>query len=267
MSNPHHRALVKLIKGCSHRHNLYEVFQDFVELASLAVANSVDLAQAPKREERYLQIIGKYDQEERRCFPQMLAEVVVAMEAGPCDVLGSIFGELELGNARTGQFFTPFELCRLMACMTVGDGQEMRALIAERGYVTANEPACGAGAQILALVEAMQQAGINYQQHLHVTAVDVDARAVHMAYLQLSLTHVPAIIIHGNTLTLEEHEHWKTPAHILGLWDRKLRRGYALGSQMDIGEIVEVVAPAAVAVPEIAAPAGRAQLTLFGEAA
>ena len=53
----------------------------------------------------------------------------------------------------------------------------------------------------------MQDAEINYQQHLHVTAVDVDSRAAHMAYVQLALLNVPAVVIVGNTLTLEEREH------------------------------------------------------------
>jgi hypothetical protein len=40
-------------------------------------------------------------------------------------------------------------------------------------------------------------------------------RAVHMAYIQLSLLHVPAVVVHGNTLSLEEWGYWYTPAHIL----------------------------------------------------
>src|ERR1035438_3660342 len=70
----------------------------------------------------------------------------------------------------------------------------------------------------------MKNLGINYQQHLHVTAVDVDLKCVHMAYLQFALLHIPAVIVHGNSLSLEEFGRWYTPAHILGGWDWKLRR-------------------------------------------
>lgn len=233
MTNPHQKSLVKLLKQCGY-HHMHQVFGDFVELAAIAFSNQVDLIQAPFREERYLRILERYKQDERALFPKAFGELVMAFEAGPGDVLGAVFGELELGNSAAGQFFTPFELCRLMARITVGDGQEMRERIEQRGFVTASEPACGAGAQILALAEAMAEAGLNYQEHLHVTATDVDSRAAHMAYLQLSLLHIPAIVIVGNTLTLERREHWLTPAHVMGLWDVKLRRGYALGSAMDV---------------------------------
>jgi hypothetical protein len=45
-----------------------------------------------------------------------------------------------------------------------------------------------------------------------------------MTYLQLSLLHVPAIVVHGNSLSLEEFGHWYTPAHILDGWNWKLKR-------------------------------------------
>jgi hypothetical protein len=45
-----------------------------------------------------------------------------------------------------------------------------------------------------------------------------------MAYVQFSLLHVPAVIIHGNTLSFEEFGRSYTPAHIMGGWAWKLRR-------------------------------------------
>jgi hypothetical protein len=43
-----------------------------------------------------------------------------------------------------------------------------------------------------------------------------------MTFVQLSLLHVPATIVNGNSLTLQEFDHWHTPAHILGLWGPRL---------------------------------------------
>jgi hypothetical protein len=52
---------------------------------------------------------------------------------------------------------------------------------------------------VIALAREMLAQSINYQQHLHVSR-----GSVHMAYIQLSLLHVPAVIVHRNTLSLEE---------------------------------------------------------------
>ena len=39
-----------------------------------------------------------------------------------------------------------------------------------------------------------------------------------MAYLQLSLYGIPAVIIHGNTLTDEEWSRWYTPVYMVNGW-------------------------------------------------
>lgn len=120
------------------------------------------------------------------------------------------------GIERIAQYFTPFEVCRLMARLTVGDHDAMREQIARDGVIRFMEPAVGSGAMFLAVAEAMRDAGINYQQHLYVTAVDVDERAAHMAYVHASLLHIPATIVVGNSLSLEVRDVWHTPAYLMG---------------------------------------------------
>jgi type I restriction-modification system DNA methylase subunit len=226
------KQLVSLLRENSNRHNLYDVFRDFAEMAALAISNSVDLLQRQPREARYLQLIERYRPEEQRRFPQMLGALTIALEAEPDDILGQVFSELELTNAARGQFFTPYSLCALLGRINISADQA-REQIALRGFATMHEPACGAGAMVIAVAGALHAERINYQQHLHVTAVDIDPRAVHMAYLQFSLLGIPAVVMLGNTLTMEFTEQWHTPMHVTGLWPQKLRRGYALGSAMD----------------------------------
>lgn len=220
--NDARKQIVKYIRDLSHRHSAWNVFSDFVEAAAISLSNAVDLAQAPEREARYLEIVKRYTKEEFAAFPAMLSLLTAALEDEPGDVLGVVFHELELQNKYVGQFFTPYELCRAIARMTI-DADQMRQQIEERGFITCAEPAAGAGAMLVAFAQEMRDAGFNYQRHLHVTAVDVDLKTVHMCYLQLALLHVPAIVIHGNSLSLETRGVWYTPAHILGGWNWKLR--------------------------------------------
>lgn len=216
----HADTMAKMLRENARRHRLHKVFSDFCELAALAVSNSVDVVHRKAREARYMQIVGEYERDEVQRFPQLLAVLVDWLECGLDDCLGKLFMSLELGDSFKGQFFTPFELSRLMAGLTFGGAREA---IERQGFVTVSEPACGAGGMLLAAADALQAQGINYQQAMHATAVDVDATAVHMAYVQLSLAHVPAIIVHGNSLSLAEWGHWFTPAHIVGGWDSRLR--------------------------------------------
>jgi N-6 DNA Methylase len=220
----HQRELLKLFGSLAYRHSAWQVFADFAEAAAISLSNAVDWAQRDPREERYMALIKRYKPDELAVFPQMLGELTLALEEEPSDVLGRTFHDLELHNKWSGQYFSPYPLCRMMAKMTLSNEEDIRARISERGFVTAQEPACGSGAMVIALAQGMKDLGINYQQHLHVTAVDVDPKCVHMAYLQFALLHIPAVVVHGNTLSLEEFGRWYTPAHIMDGWNWKLRR-------------------------------------------
>lgn len=216
------KALAKRVSALAYRHQAWQVFSDFVEMGAIALSNAVDLNQRDAREARYLQIVKAYSPDEIKAFPEMLGELVLALEAEPRDILGETFGELELGNKWTGQFFTPQSVADMMGLMTLSG-----VAIPECGYITVGEPAVGAGSLVIGACKAFKSLGFDWQRQMHVTATDVDERAVHMAYLQLSLLHVPAIIVHGNSLTLEERGVWYTPAHVMGFWSAKLNRALA----------------------------------------
>lgn len=231
----HINTMVKLIDSIPYV-SRRETFADFVSMGATAYSNKVDIAQSANREAQYLKLIGKYERKHQHIFGELLLELVQAMDSEPCDVLGRLFHELDAGYAASGQFFTPYQVCQVVANITAGDGKHIKAEIEDRGYFRLSEPTCGSAAMVVAFTQRLRELGINYQQNLHVTLTDVDVRAVHMAYLHLSLLHVPAVIVHGNTLSLEEYSHWYTPAHVTGLFNIKLRRGYALDSSMGRGQ-------------------------------
>ncbi|MAY72057.1 MAG: restriction endonuclease subunit M [Halomonas sp.] len=222
-TNYERTEFAKLIQSIAYDRQTWEVWSDFIEMSAISLSNAVDLHEATwqERENKYLQIARKYKPEQLQKFAKALAMLVDEMHE-PRDFLGQTFMALELGNKWKGQFFTPDALCNVMAAVTLGD--TVHKHIDEYGYFTVNEPACGGGATIIGIVNALKAMKINYQQHMHVTAVDLDIRSVHMCYVQLSLLHVPAVIVHGNTLTLEEYSHWHTPAHIMHGWNRKLKQ-------------------------------------------
>ncbi|SER15144.1 N-6 DNA Methylase [Sphingobium sp. YR768] len=222
MHEPHLKAMAALLRRSQPHHDLYTVFGDCMEAMAIAMANSIDLREREKREARYLDIVGRYRRDVIDLFPQVLSELVQALEAGPGDVLGALFHDLDLHSKARGQYFTPYALSRCMAKATLGNRENVEAMIAQHGFVTAMEPACGAGSMVIALAETMRDIGHNYQHHLHVTAIDIDPRAIHMAYIQFSLLHIPAHLMVGNALSGEMQDHWFTPAHILGGWNARL---------------------------------------------
>ena len=220
----HQKELVKLLLSLSSRHSHWQVFSDFCEMMAIPMSNAVDIPQREAREARYMQIVKGYNTAELDLLKKGFWLLIEALEAETSDVLGRTYHDLELHNKWAGQYFTPYHLARVMAQMTIGDGANIRARIEERGFVTAQEPAIGSGAMMIALAHEMREAGINYQQHLHVTAIDIDPKCVHMTYVQLSLLYIPAVVVHGDMLALKEYSHRFTPAHIAEGWQWRLRR-------------------------------------------
>jgi len=204
----------KTIRQASRRHHLWDVFRDFVEMAAISLRNAFERNQ--DLEKRYLDIAGKYERDELEKICHLLGIVTIALEDRHGDFLGEVFQDLELANAATGQFFTPYDVSKLCARFTI-DREKLRA----GKRITVQEPACGSGGMVVALADAMIEDGFNPQQQLCAVGVDVDSRAVHMAYIQLSLLGIPAVLYVGNTLTMEMGSEWRTA----GFWLRPFRIG------------------------------------------
>ena len=98
----------------------------------------------------------------------------------------------------------------------------------------------------------MRESGLNYQQAMHVVATDIDATACHMAYIQFSLLHIPAVVIHGNGLNpAQSWDEWLTPAHVLGGWSARLQgEGRVRAAEL----LMPAVSTVPANVPAIASP-------------
>lgn len=181
--------IIKCIQNMSGRLSVYEIFADWVEVMALAMANQIEFTQ--KREDRYAEVMGRYNEAEKSKIYEMTAWLVEWADSEYFDMLGYIYMHLELGSKRGGQFFTPYHLCRLMADLS-NVNEEM---------VTVNEPTCGAGGNIIALAEAMRNKGLNYQKILLAVCQDIDIKAVYMAYVQMTLYGIPAVVYQSDTLS------------------------------------------------------------------
>jgi hypothetical protein len=214
-------TLEHTIRQLAYGHHTFTIFRHFVELSAIAMSNVTDPINKEAREKQYLSIVTQYKPEQFQQFPPLLGMLAACLEYEPTDVLGRLYHRLEIHNEQSGQFFTPYPVCIAMAKMLVHDAKH---LVAEQEFIRAQEPCVGSGAMVIALAQALREEGMNYQQCLHVTAIDLDIVAVHMAYVQCTLLHIPALIVHGDTLRAETYSVWRTFAHVMGCWDAKLAR-------------------------------------------
>lgn len=207
--------IIKLIRSMTGAYNLYNIWRDFLVLASCTISNSVDKRQWEKREKMYMDTIKKYSKSEADKFAEMLALVVMGLD-GPRmgDFLGELYMNLGVSNKDIGQFFTPYDVSKMMSQFLGTDPND-------DGIITLNEPTCGSGGMIIAYAETLKKEDINYQEKLRVVCQDLDHDVVKMAYIQLSLLGIDAVIMQGNTLTLQMNEFWYTPMHFINLAKEK----------------------------------------------
>ena len=93
------KNIIRRLDELSGRYSLWEVWQDFVIMSAISIANLIHGPYRDAREKEYLARAGKYSAGEIRLFAEMLSEVVAALERNPDqDFLGELFMALELGN-------------------------------------------------------------------------------------------------------------------------------------------------------------------------
>ncbi len=217
--NPHQKAMAALIDNNARRYHRWEVFRDFCELSAISLSNTVDAVHREVREARYLTIAGRYERPELERFAEMLGHLHASLQESFHDALGSLFMALEMGDSWKGQFFTPYEVSKMLAMMSLADAG---SLIDRQGFITVSDPTVGGGAMMIAAAHTLYDMGFRYQDVLHVTAQDIDATACHMAYVQFALLDIPAVVVHGNSLTVEVRDWWVTPARATAAWAHKM---------------------------------------------
>lgn len=222
------------------RYSKWQIWNDFLSLSVISLANVMPVPEKEEREKLYLSIIGSYQKEDQEVFPKMLELVVLALEENPeQDFLGSLYHHLGLHQEQKGQFFTPYHICHFMSELQFA-GDEKEEQLKEKGYISVNDPACGAGAMLIAFANVAKKHGINYQKQVLFVAQDIDRTAAMMCYIQLSLLGCPAIVIIGDSLANPflhpDNEAWYTPFFYLNQWRFMLgQAGEERADGMDAG--------------------------------
>lgn len=211
--------ILKLLEKGLYKVNAYEFLSDIFECGAIAISNKFDFRNYEKREERYLQIIKKYDKEMQSLIAQVFSEIFILLtsqlDIGFNDYLGELYMLSNTSNSQTGQFFTPYDISKVCAEVTINK-VHVKEYMEQDKILTVLEPACGAGGIVIATADVLyNKYNFNISRNLLVQCSDIDSRCIHMTYLQLSLAGIPAIILKQNSLTLETWDQWETPAYIM----------------------------------------------------
>lgn len=217
---PELAEIMKLINSGSHSVSQSKFIGDIFECGAISISNIVNLFEKRERSERYAQIMKSYSERDRSLIHTILGKIfallssVVKDNGRFHDYLGELYMCCNQGNYRTGQFFTPYDVSKFMAKLSIGS--EIIEIAKQDKVISISDPCCGSGGMLLAAIDVIRNDyGVNYTRSCLFEGCDIDIRCVYMCYLQLSLTGASAVIKHQNTLTDEQWSIWRTPAYML----------------------------------------------------
>lgn len=223
------KEFLNVFKSLCYARNSWEVWADIITVIACSLSNAIYRTEGhfEKREKEYEDCIKRIGSVEIPA--KLMGILVMALESNPDqDFLGNMYMSLGLGNHWSGQFFTPYNVCKCMAEITIGDS--CISEIDSKGYITINDPCCGAGATLIAAANTIKRKGINYQNHVVFVGQDIDRIVGLMCYIQLSLLGCPGYIVIANTLSnpicgpvlnpneKESQEFWYTPFYNTPIW-------------------------------------------------
>lgn len=217
-----HKDISQIFDMVRDRDN-YTVIRDFFELSAISIRNNFDHGnEYANLEKRYMEIAQGYKKEYLEGFATALGllgkkiQDAVNGNAPFADWAGELYMDSGTSNGKAGQFFTPYSVSQCMARINFPKDEVLAKLGSDPNRVlTIYEPTCGAGGLIVASIDALNEAGVNYSWNSFVDCGDIDPRCVHMTYVTLSLLGVPAVVRLGDALMMEYRQAWFMPAYLM----------------------------------------------------
>lgn len=96
------QEIIKRIQNLSGRYSPYNVFSDWIECSALAIQNTCTMPHTKlweAREKEYLDIMNRYNQDERFALRELFFLLVDALEEEMTDVLGEVYSMSILRNS------------------------------------------------------------------------------------------------------------------------------------------------------------------------
>lgn len=183
-------------------HNSYSVYEDWIGLMFCAYLHD---------EARYMEIMGRYantapvGHREADHFCNALGLALYHIQTTGEEVLGQLFMEYASNHYR-GQYFTPMEVARMTAAMTLVNMPEDRRF-------TIADPCCGSGVMLIA---ASKEMSAEQQARAIFVGQDIDLNCARMCALNLMFFNLDGVVIWGNTLALEARAGWMSQRSPVG---------------------------------------------------
>ena len=133
------KNIIALLDFSNGKYDIKKIFSDIVALEAYFI--NIFLIGKEEYSKAFDRIIQTYTISEQGEIYKVLLELAELFNKHYKeyeDILGNVFNQLNLGNVKTGQFFTPTNISDLMSKVIGIDKDKLD----KEGYVTLHEPTC-----------------------------------------------------------------------------------------------------------------------------
>lgn len=207
--------LTKAFEKAAHGSGMFELWDAFVSTLAAFFAMGCGNERCEWLSDRADGAMKRITEAAQKDVASLYDPVIQAFEDNPWqDLLGDVYMKLSIGNKKTGQFFTPYNVAEMMARMNL-DETMAKAAIEEHGYLTVNEPAAGGGANVIGCAHVLHEWGINYQTQAWFVCQELSELTALTCYVQMSILGMAGIVQIGDTLKMDFHHSLYTPMCVM----------------------------------------------------
>lgn len=184
------KTFTQILLRVSDRYGVHHVFPDFLEMIICAIS-------AGRKEDRYLEIVKKYQPDEVTQLSEAFASLVMEMDdmgSGMKDCLGDFFMD-HVSHGNNGQYFTPQPICDMIAMITM----------TPRVGKSVADCACGSGRTLMAAAKISR-----FNQFY---GADIDRTCCMMAVINLCLNGMIGEVVWMDSLSNRFYGAWKIECH------------------------------------------------------
>jgi len=217
--NPNAKLFLKTYNSLAINYDHRGIWVDFVTIFACSISNDLDKEQRPRRNEIMDNALKRYPEDDQKKIMELMDITLAELFSNPNqDFFGEIYNALDLYSKAKSQFFTPYNVSKMMALCLLGDPTEE---ISKKGMISINDSCCGGGALLIAAANVCKAQGVNISKDTLFVAQDIDPVVAMMCYIQLALLGCAGYILVGNSLSCEpvsRDNTWLLPGLFNQVW-------------------------------------------------
>lgn len=204
------QMFVQVANATDGRIRAYAVRDDFISFLAGSLASMSDPTKPRVGEME--SVCSMYKDSEIAVFTDAAIELSYTAQT---NLENNVIEDLFIDSGRSVAHSTMDQMMEMVDVSKIPDPESFDS------FINVEDPDCGSGQYSLAWASLLAGRGFDVSSQMAVHAVACDRIAAKMAYINLSLYGIPAVVVYGDLETETERDRWYTPVYLSEGWIKR----------------------------------------------